>query len=288
MKSREVIKNMGRESSCMAAGRRVMEKITSKDIKLALSRKHGNREFFITECKNGPTGVARGQLLLFDAIAIYKSWSRPQIRGYEIKVSRSDFLRDAKYAQYIPYCHEFYFVTPTGLVQRQEVEENIGLIWYNPKTGALTTKKKAVYRDIEVNADMLLYIIMNRLDSDRQPFYSEKTEYWEDWLKNKISNRQLGYRVKSKLLEQLRELEDENKRYINYKDALQELRDIREVLHKHKIHTWGDTANKLDEALSLPFPKELDNIRETLSNVILEIDQYKDRMQKPNEETEVS
>ena len=93
-----------------------MAKVTAFEIKKALGKRHGDREFFITECKNGPTGVARGQLLLFDAIAIYKSWSRPQIRGYEIKVSRRDFLRDAKYTQYLPYCHEFYFVTPTGLV----------------------------------------------------------------------------------------------------------------------------------------------------------------------------
>lgn len=54
-----------------------MSEVTARDIKLALAKKH-QTEFFLTEVKNGPTGVARGQLLIFDAIAIYKSWSRPQ------------------------------------------------------------------------------------------------------------------------------------------------------------------------------------------------------------------
>lgn len=66
-----------------------MSNVTSYEIKEALARKHGNREFFMTEVKNGPTGVQDGALLQFDGVAIYKSWTRPCIRGYEIKVSRS-------------------------------------------------------------------------------------------------------------------------------------------------------------------------------------------------------
>ncbi len=74
------------------------------------------------------------------------------------------------------------------MVQRQEVEENIGLMWYNPETGALTTKKKAVWRNIEIDALMLLYVIMYRLDSDRLPFYSSQAEYWRDgWRANEAT-----------------------------------------------------------------------------------------------------
>lgn len=36
-----------------------MSSVTSNEIKKALAKKHGDREFFITECKNGPTGVSR-------------------------------------------------------------------------------------------------------------------------------------------------------------------------------------------------------------------------------------
>lgn len=249
-----------------------MTNVTSKEIKAALAKMHGDREFFMTECKNGPTCTG---LLQFDAVAIYKSWSHPQIRGYEIKVSRSDFLRDAKYSQYIPYFHEFYFVTPAGMVQRQEVEENIGLIWYNPTTGSLTTKKKAVYRDIEIDSAMLLYIIMNRLDSDRLPFHSTQAEYWKDWLNNKISNRELGWQVKSKLLDQIRELEQENRRLKGAKEELDEYNKLLTIMKKHGLNTWYNVAETLDAALSRHYPTELDTVLNQLQVAIKEIDKLK-------------
>jgi hypothetical protein len=108
----------------MERGGLPIKKVTAFEITKALGKRHRN-EFFITECKNGPTIYGSG-LLQFDAVAIYKSWANPQIRGYEIKVSRSDFLQDNKYSLYLPYFHEFYFAVPKGMVQRQEVEENIG------------------------------------------------------------------------------------------------------------------------------------------------------------------
>lgn len=257
-----------------------MSEVTSNQIKVALAKKHGEREFFMTEVKNGPSGVSPGELLLFDAVAIYKSWSRPEIRGYEIKVSRSDFLRDNKYSQYLPYFHEFYFVVPAGMVQRQEIEENIGLMWYNPETGVITTKRKAVWRNIEVDALMLLYIIMYRLDSDRVPFYSSKTEYWQDWAAGRLNDRELGYKVRSKLLDRINELEQENKRYRNFKEEREVLGRINDVMHKHRVNMWGDVAAALDAALSGKYPVELDKIRGQLENSILSIDKLKEKSEE--------
>lgn len=254
-----------------------MSEVTSNQIKAALAKKHGDREFFMTEVKNGPTGVAPGELLQFDAVAIYKSWSRPQIRGYEIKVSRSDFLRDVKYSRYLPYFHEFYFVVPAGMVQRQEVEENIGLMWYNPATGAITTKKKAVWRSIEIDALMLLYVIMCRLDSDRLPFHSTQAEYWRDWLAGKLSDRELGYKVSSKLVTRINELEQENRRYSTFKEEREERGRIMNVMQKHGLNTWGDMAETLDAALSRPYPAELDTIRSQLASSIVSIDKLKEK-----------
>lgn len=254
-----------------------MSEVTSNQIKAALAKKHGEREFFMAEVKNGPTGVMTGQLLQFDGVAIYKSWSHPQIRGYEIKVSRSDFLRDIKYSQYLPYFHEFYFVVPAGMVQRQEVEENIGLMWYNPETGVITTKKKAVWRNIEIDALMLLYVIMYRLDSDRLPFHSTKADYWRDWAEGRISDRELGNQVRSKLVTRISELEQENKRYSNFKEDREEHGQIVNIMRKHGLSTWGNVAETFDAALSRPYPAELDTIRSQLANSILSIDKLKEK-----------
>lgn len=248
-----------------------MSEVTARDIKLALAKKH-RAEFFLTEVKNGPTGTGT---LIFDAVAIYKSWAHPKIVGYEVKTSRSDFLKDNKYSLYIPYFHKFYFVTPTGLVQRQELEENIGLIWYNPATGSLTTKKKAVYRDIEIDAAMLLYIIMNRLENDRIPFYSEKAEYWRDWLKNKVNNRDLAWHVKSKLLDQVRELESEIRRLSRAKEDLEAYQEVLKVMEKHGISTWFSPAEKLDKALSRPYPIQLDQAFRQLEGALKTINEVR-------------
>lgn len=233
------------------------EKVSAHTIKKALADKH-HKEFFITECKNGPTHYSRN-LLQVDAVAIYKSWSSPLIRGYEIKVSRGDFLKDAKYSQYLQYCHEFYFVTPSGMVQRQEVEDPIGLMWYNPKTGGLTTKKKAVYRKIEISADMLMYIIMNRLDSDRYPFHSDKADYFREWLERKISNKELGCRVRCRLLDEIREKEKELRALGLAAEIKGEYEAILAVMRKHGVSVWHDQAKALDEALALKYPVALVN-----------------------------
>ncbi|MEG1564999.1 MAG: hypothetical protein RR365_14960 [Bacteroides sp.] len=252
-----------------------MSEVTSYDIKEALARKHGDREFFMTEVKNGATGVAAGQLLQFDGVAIYKSWTNPQIRGYEIKVSRSDFLRDAKYPCYLPYFHEFYFVVPKGMIKREELEDGIGLMYYDPDTGTITTKRRAVYRNIEPNADFLLYIIMNRLDSDRAPFMLHKEEAFHAWFNGKQSSKELAYRVKSKLLKENVALEVENRRLQGLKDEIEKYEDVFRVMAKHGIRGYLYAADELDKALTRTYPPELDSIRQQAAQVTASIDKLK-------------
>jgi len=49
-------------------------------------------------------------------------------KGYEIKVSRSDFLGDDKWDNYLKYCNYFYFVAPKGLIGKHELPDGVGLI----------------------------------------------------------------------------------------------------------------------------------------------------------------
>ncbi len=243
--------------------------ISSTDIKIALAKRHST-EFFMTECKTGPTGTG---LLIFDGLAIYKSWVNPKIVGYEIKVSRNDFLSDSKYVQYMPYCHEFYFVTPSGLIQRQEVEPKIGLMWYNPDKKSLVTKRKAIYRDIEIDANMLLYVIMSRLENYEIPFHSSAKDYWQAWLDNKIVNKELGWNVKSKLLEEITEKEKQIHRVRTSEDKLQTLDEILTVMYKHTLSVWGDVAKELDAALSRTYGKEIFELKKNLETVLKSINE---------------
>lgn len=107
------------------------QKVTSTDIKLALKEFHnGKPSYFITECKTCSTYFPDLQgLLKFDGLAITKSYTKPNIIGYEIKVSRNDFLQDNKWHLYLQYCNEFYFVVPKGLVKKEELPDHVGLIY---------------------------------------------------------------------------------------------------------------------------------------------------------------
>jgi hypothetical protein len=64
----------------------------------------------------------------FDVLGIAK-YTR-QVRIYEIKSSRGDFLSDAKWQRYLPYCTHFSFVAPAGAIFRWELDKNVGLIEY--------------------------------------------------------------------------------------------------------------------------------------------------------------
>lgn len=64
--------------------------ITAKAILELLRAKHAE-DVFVPECKTGPSqGHDHSR---FDAWVMKKSWANAATIGYEIKVSRSDFLR---------------------------------------------------------------------------------------------------------------------------------------------------------------------------------------------------
>ena len=53
-----------------------------------------------------------------------------QVRIYEVKSSRADYLADGKWTAYLPYCTHFAFVAPAGAIQRWELPREVGLIEY--------------------------------------------------------------------------------------------------------------------------------------------------------------
>ena len=244
-------------------------KITSTEIKQALANKH-YKDFFLTEVKSGSTWFTSvGDMKILDGLAIRKSWSSPCFTGYEIKVSRSDFLRDAKFYTYEELCNCLYVVCPKGMIDRTELPESVGLMYYDREKKTITTKKKAIYRKIEYTPDLLLYIIYSRLDSDRYPFFSEKQEYFKAYLEGKAENRSLGRFMKSKLLEENIRLERELETVRHFQGKYEDYKAIMGVLNKH--HIWGyrsSYAEELDKALSRAVPEGVSDVRASLEIIV--------------------
>lgn len=248
------------------------EKVTSRDIKEALAKYHPN-DYFITECKTCSTYFPDPQgLLIFDGLAIRKSYTGPCITGYEIKVSRSDFLQDAKWHLYLQYCNEFYFVVPNGLISKDEIPENVGLIYFYPESNKLKKRKKAMYRKIEEPIGVYKYIIYSRLDQDRMPFYESRAEYARAYLQDKEDKQRLGKEFGTKMA---KDLSDMNRRIESLSNAENEhnlLCRIKEILKKYDVgrYAWKDEKllEDLDKALKSQYPEGLDDVHRNLQNAL--------------------
>lgn len=93
-------------------------------------------------------GSALGGIL--DVATMRLSWSKPRITGYEVKVTRADFLRDTraeKWRHYLPSVERLYFAVPYGLVELSEVPAECGLLVRN--TNGWYTRRKPPVRRVE-------------------------------------------------------------------------------------------------------------------------------------------
>lgn len=249
---------------------KLVPKVTSTEIKKALAAYHP-KDYFLTECKTCSTYFPDPQgLLKFDGLAMTRSYTAPCITGYEIKVSRSDFLGDNKWHLYLQYCNEFYFVVPAGLLAKEEIPENVGLIYYYPETGKLLKKRKAVYRKIEEPVGVYKYIIYSRLDQERIPFYEDRAEYAKAYLEDQREKRKIGRDFGSKMAKELQDCQERLDRMSNVEVRLEQLCKIEKILKKHQLLGWRwpqhseDTLKELDYALGSSYPKELDHVEKDL------------------------
>lgn len=261
---------------------KTFDKVTSTEIKIALADKH-YKDFFLTEVKSGSTWLSTvGEMKILDGLAIRKSWTNPCITGYEVKISRGDFLRDAKFYTYTELCNCLYIVCPKGMIDRAELPESVGLMYYDPEKKTITTRKKAIFRKIEYSPDLLLYIIYSRLDSDRYPFFSDKKSYFDAYLAGNIDNRILGRAIKTKLVQDNIRLEQEIETLRRFEKTYKEYQEIRKVLEKHQIYGWRleGIAAELDKALSRKPVEDVKAVRASLERVV---NQLKAMEEKPED-----
>ena len=205
--------------------------ITAYHIKKLLEIRH-SKDVYVSECKNGSTWFQNH--LRLDGLAIARSWVNPVVTGYEIKVSRSDFMADDKWHMYLNYCNVFYFVCPTGLIQPEELPENVGLLWVSKTGTRLYKKKKGCYQDKDIPSELYKYILISRAEIKDPSYYNENkytVEFWEKWLKKKEYNQEFGNNVRGsikriirdkieKIERENRKLQEENKDYSTIKEML--------------------------------------------------------------------
>lgn len=249
-----------------------MTKFTATQILEQLSLKHW-QDVFVPECKNGDS--RHGHLRL-DAWVMKKSWVNPLTIGYEIKVSRADFMGDEKWRGYLAYCNEFYFVCPSGLIQPEELPDGIGLLWL-AKTGTrLYRKKKAVYRDNLKPEDewhLQKYIIMCRTTISGNTWHcdEDRAEYWKLWLAEKDEKKTIGYNVSRKIRQLVEKRIDEVERTQRWLESenkkLAYLRDEMKKLGFSSVPDNWSVDRKLEE-LNKTLPPDFVRVLESLQRKI--------------------
>lgn len=207
----------------------------SADVLLkALAQRHKD-DVFVPECKNGPTQTGSHRRL--DAWVMLKTWSPVTMIGYEIKVSRSDWRRDEKIADYMGLCNFLNIVAPKGVVPVEELPSGVGLLELaGTGTGSrLITKRRAARREIQVPASLLLYVLMCRTTIDAKGKDPEQRQRWRadslrDWASGKEDRMKLHYSINQKIRDRFREAEDARQAAEQHASALQHIDDrIREL-----------------------------------------------------------
>ncbi len=241
--------------------------LNAHQIEDALYRKYNGKYVCVRQCKTGPTVYSNG-LGIIDFWVMSKSWAHQTTIGHEIKVSRSDFLNDHKWQNYLPYCNELYFVVSSLDVARpEEMPADAGLMVCSQTGNVIYTKKKAPYRDIQIDESIFRYILMNRSTVSKSELMTDKRKFWEDWLENKKLSQALGWRVSKAINEKIKTeietVQGENRRFTADNENLLEVKAYLESigLDYHRLNNWSckrTVAEKLEE-IKTGYSKEFQN-----------------------------
>lgn len=209
-----------------------------------------------------------------------KSWSHPSVIGYEIKVSRQDFLHDTKWHNYLPFCNEFYFVCPPDVIAPNEVSDEVGLYWTRGSGAKVYLKKKAKYRSVEIPDSLWRYILMWRakIGDEIDPNVRTDRERWEEWLEDRRIDHNFGYMVgraiRGEITKKITKVTDENE---NLKRLIAKYEDIRQLLVKLGFNP--ESFNEYDATRRISTgPQDLGKILQTIDTLMKQLDDLKSKM----------
>jgi len=213
--------------------------------------------------------------------------------GYEIKVSRRDFLADDKWPQYLGLCNQFWFVTPPDLIKPEELGNHVGLLAVAKTGNMLRTIRKAAHREIAPPVLLYQYLLMCRCqftrdwsDSNNQ---DTKADFWRRWLADKNATLDVGHEVSRRLSEmiqkQIHEVECENKRLAsenkNLEPVAQVLKDLGIWMGRWNLRDEVEAQVKRARAL---VPEEtlqgLRNTRESIDKLLKQFTESQDGTDK--------
>jgi hypothetical protein len=182
--------------------------MNATQISSLLADRHA-KDVFVPECKMGSAGSRT-----LDGWALLPTWSPLTTIGYEIKVSRSDWLRDQKFEAYRSACHLFFVVAPKGIVQAGELPTGVGLLEPIGKGPGcrLVMRGKATRGtpDEAKLARLMAHVLMWRKDQrDYGALTREgRAAFWRRWVDEQRDYDAIGRSVRGRMRQILRDAVD--------------------------------------------------------------------------------
>lgn len=202
-------------------------KISAREILDLLLKRHDG-DVCVPECKNGPSQSSSHSRL--DLWVMKRSWAHACAIGYEVKVARSDFNRDEKWRAYLAMCNLLSFVCPWGMIQPEELDDGVGLVWVTKTGGRLHTKRKAAFREADGLESVMRYALMSRALIDRSDRVSEcaptGVDRWRSWLVEREQGKEIGFEVSYRIASEMASLRRENKRLSEMMEGYDDVRRL--------------------------------------------------------------
>ncbi len=185
-----------------------------------------------------------------DAWAAARSWSKARYVGYEVKVSRRDFVQDNKWQGYLPSCTEFWFVTAPGVCSPEEIGDQCGLLVATKTCRRFLIKKKAPdlrgQFSYERAFNMLKTALMRQWQDPRAGIANSQTpaqilELLRQDSEDKLTGWQIGY----ELARRRRALDRREAQLKGQEEKVQEATQALNRMGLRINHSWDPVEDQL-------------------------------------------
>lgn len=173
-----------------------------------------------------------------DVVAVKpRNYAQKDLRAYEVKVSKNDFLRDVetgKWRRYLNVFHRVFFAAPSGLIKKAEVPTEAGLIVRGDK-GWSVVKTARTHAPQNLCVNSILALLFRGYEQDREiRNLKERMVYRGSIIEDA---RNFGQKVRKQLAQKKTELEP----------ALQVLKEVIEKELGESLNERWDVTRVTEE-----------------------------------------
>lgn len=239
-----------------------MNQISHSDLIDKLAENRLAMHFIVfAEVGIGSRWLQRSNLPVPDVLTLRYSYTQPDITIYEVKVSRGNLMQginQAKYRRYLPYCDRFYFATPAGILRKNEIPQDAGLIVYSTAKNTWNVVKASPrYSATEMGPMQWQSLMIAKYATERRVRRLKDRIVWKENLSVADKVKNLSYEVALRI----REAEGVDEQIKNIKKTVAEGLGIDpEELYKRSEWDLRNCIHKVINHLTVPREKELSSL----------------------------